>query len=507
MANYIASFDPEVHANRDSVLDEVVSHGGAIIKDYAFALTYGIEIDTLDNLGGVMYSELDDKPLNSKMVFDINHLNDIVNTPESNNAWNPINTGSGEIVYLIDTGIDSTHNELPNSIDNFYTNFDDYNDAHGHGTAVASLIVGKNIGVSPDAVLKNVRLFEQVNGTITVGEIVDALDAVLEDHLASAFKVKVVCMPWTIDKNLLVDNKLSELMDNGLLVVAAAGNDGIEVDSVSPAGLNPVLTVASYDADYVVQDFNNLPFCDAPVPSTKANETDMAIDVFALGVNINVAQAGSTNKYVPATGTSASAALVAGAALQWISAHSSYSATQIRSVLANQGVPKGERLLDVDSVIVPTNKELDLSKITLSVISIPQADQLARPSGRLVDVAFADSANVDIDLNAQARNVTVLDFAPLSPWMSFDTATGIVNINPSSTANANIAPGVYNFGIRGEVSGRVMVEEYSVGVYDQDPSELTSASEYYYDTESQDYEQVVTFQGATLTPTNKSLNP
>lgn len=496
MAKYIVSFDPTVHADRASVLAEVESNNGSILKDYAFALTFEIEIDSVANLSGVRHSELTSKTLNSKMVFNIDHLTDIVNDPGGSTAWSPLHTGSGETVYLIDTGIDKGHNEIPSSAEEFYTNYASHGDTDGHGTAVASLIVGQNIGVSPSATLKSVRLFEQVSGTITVGEIVDALDAVLQDHLATSSDVKVVCMSWTIDKNPLVDDKLEQLMDNNLLLVAAAGNDGVEVDSVSPAGLNPVLTIGAYDANYAVPDFNNLPFCDSPVPSTKANEVDMAIDVFALGVNINVAEAGTAASYVPATGTSASAGLVAGAALHWISAYPTYNAAKIRSVLANEGVPKGERLLDFSAVTPPASKVLDLSKITFSTISIPQPDQLARPSGRIINVAYNSTANVDIDLNPAASNISVLDFAPLAPWMSLDTTTGVVSIDPSSSGNAHLAPGVYNFGIRGEVSGRVLVEEYSVGIYDQDDAELDNAKEYYYDSDTADYEEVVTFQGA-----------
>ena len=498
MAEYIVSFDPKVYSDRDLAVAEFESLGGKLIKEYNFGLTFRIDIDSLEGLSGVLHSELADKALNSQMVFDIDHLLDIVNEPGGNTAWAPLNTGAGETVYLVDTGIDSSHNEIPNSAVEFYTNYGtDHLDTNGHGTAVASLIVGQNIGASPDAVLKSVRLFEEVNGTITVGEIVDALDAVLQDHLLTASTVKVVCMPWIIDKNSLVDSKISQLMKNNLLVVAAAGNHGEEVDGVSPAGLNPVLTVGAYDSNYVVPDFNNLPFCAAPVPSTKANGAEMAIDVFARGVDVNVAQAGTTSGYANGAGTSAASGIVAGAALQWISAYPTYSAAKIRSVLASEGVPKGEQLLDFSSVTPPSGLVVDHSKISYSVVSVPQADQLARPSGRIIDIAYADSANVDLELNSSASNISVLDFAPLSPWMSFDANTGVVTVDPSSNGDANIAPGVYNFGVRGEVDGRVLVEEYSVGVYDQNADELNGANEYYYDSDTASYEQVVTFQGAT----------
>ena len=52
--------------------------------------------------------------------------------------------------------------------------------------------------------------------------------------------------------------------------------------------------------------------------------------------------------------------------------------------------------------------------------------------------------------------------------------------------------------MRGEVGGNTLVEEYSVGVYDSNVSELDTASSYYYDTDNADYDPVetTTYEGA-----------
>ena len=45
----------------------------------------------------------------------------------------------------------------------------------------------------------------------------------------------------------------------------------------------------------------------------------------------------------------------------------------------------------------------------------------------------------------------------------------------------------------GEVSGTVLVEEYSIGIYNSDVNELDTSNEYYYDSTNANYDQVVNF--------------
>ena len=122
-------------------------------------------------------------------------------------------------------------------------------------------------------------------------------------------------------------------------------------------------------------------------------------------------------------------------------------------------------------------------------------------SGRLVNVQHGSNITVDIGINSSAANVAVLDFAPLSPWMAFNAATGIVSINGGdATCTANLAPGIYTFAIKGDIDGDVLVEEYSVGLYTTNVSEVTgeesNASQYYYDTDSAEYDEIIDYSAS-----------
>ena len=118
------------------------------------------------------------------------------------------------------------------------------------------------------------------------------------------------------------------------------------------------------------------------------------------------------------------------------------------------------------------------------------------PGGRLFNLQYGQTANVDLGLNSEVSNVALLDFSPLAPWMTFDTGTGlfVADTTDSSTAPSSLTPGVYHFAVKGTMANVVYVEEYSVGVYETDESELaTGATEYYFDDEENDYEEIVTY--------------
>jgi hypothetical protein len=55
-------------------------------------------------------------------------------------------------------------------------------------------------------------------------------------------------------------------------------------------------------------------------------------------------------------------------------------------------------------------------------------------------------------------------------------------------------PGVYTFAIKGRVNNNIVVEEYSIGIYNTSESELESTSQFYYDADLDEYDLVVSYQ-------------
>ena len=116
------------------------------------------------------------------------------------------------------------------------------------------------------------------------------------------------------------------------------------------------------------------------------------------------------------------------------------------------------------------------------------AQLFTTPSGIVGNVQRGQTVTIDLGINGSAANVGVLSFSPLSPWMAFDTNTGILTLDTSGVA-ADRAPGFYTFGVKGKIGDIYSVEEYTVGLYETAESELEGTiNTYYYDTDNTEYD-------------------
>ena len=498
MARYLITLDPVVHADGAAAQAAINSSGATVVKSYAFSLTFEIDAtaEQVANIVGVTdFVAKDSISSVAVQVVNQDHLINLSVTSYQGVAdYVPSDTGTGGHVYLVDTGIYSDHEQFATaSINNLYSNFgSDFSDTVGHGTAIASVIVGNTQGVSKNATLHNVKLFDGATGDITIGEIIDALDSVLAHHLANdSSKVKVACLPWVTAQNNFLDNKIAEMNNSNIVVVAAAGNNGDDVNNYSPAGVNSVITVGAYDEDYNVTAFTNVPWID-PATSYYSNY-GAALDIFALGVNISCADISTVQSYTAASGTSMSAALVAGVAVQWINNYPGKTSAEIKDTILQEGHFKGMRMLQFDeSLPIATS---DVYKSVLTVLLENQSTISNLPSGRILAVQLGQSAVKNLELNPDATDFLVLEFAPLPPWVSLDVESGNLSVDTSSI-DPSLSPGSYLFGLRGTIDGKVNVEEYSIGIYTNNLSELDEAIQYYYDSDTDSYDQVVAYEVA-----------
>lgn len=505
MARYLVSMNSADDATAQSAITDA---GATVEATLNFGLTYEIEAtpEQLSAITGVTISEAKDTALSVSLQtteWSGDHLDWSLH-PTGLGSWNPNHTGAGKTVYLVDTGISASHQEFAGAmVTNCWSNFNDddtipnYDDEVGHGTAVASMIVGQNIGTAKDAQLRNVKMFNSTSGNITVGEIISGLDAVLADHLPSQSNVKVVCLPWNLTKNAFVDAKIREMNSSNLVVVAAAGNDGVDVNTVSPAGVDNIITVGSYDYDLQVTSFTNAPRQSAPAFVNYGSE----LDIFAPGVGITAADSTNDAEYVTSSGTSLSAGIVAGIATHYIARNASASSSEVKETMLMKGHALGLKYLIFDEA----DPAIDYSGVYKSVITTENQNPkilASISSGRLANVSLNQSQTINIGINSDATDVSVLDFAPTPPWISANVSTGDVTIDTNGL-DADMAPGIYLFAIRGHINGMIKVEEYSVGLYSGDESELNidtaNVSSFYYDTDNTEYDEVLNYQLSTVT--------
>jgi Subtilase family/Hint module len=177
-----------------------------------------------------------------------------VSTEFTNETLTINRLGQNINVYVMDSGLESNHAEFVDSkITNVYSVTGEFGDKNGHGTAIASVIVGKTCGIT-DANLKVVKIFDPTRSTLE-HELLDALDAIINDHEDNTFSV--LNCSWVIPKNEWVEHKLRILEDEGIFVLAAAGNNGTSIEDVTPASMIDVITVGAYNQSLEPCDFSN----------------------------------------------------------------------------------------------------------------------------------------------------------------------------------------------------------------------------------------------------------
>ena len=247
----------------------------------------------------------------SSFSIDTNNENDWWKTVSFQGALNhpqpdAARQGFGYAVYLMDSGVDITHPEFADAkIRNLHSLNGDFTDTTGHGTALASLVVGKTCGIT-NAELVSVKVFQNNTPTL-ISDVLNALDAIAVDYIQNYNNVPaVINMSWSINRNSYVDNKIGALLNLGLVGAAAAGNSGIPIQDVTPAAITNVLSVGSINTNLEPSSFSNYT---GPLPVTQdIVNLGPGLDLWAPGEHIYVALPGGI--YNLSAGTSMATAIV-----------------------------------------------------------------------------------------------------------------------------------------------------------------------------------------------------
>src|SRR5437867_6940002 len=277
-----------------------------------------------------------------------------VQVVDADQAWSGA-TGRGVTVALMDTGI-AQHPDLEGSVVarlDFVNDGATLQDPSGHGTFVAGLIAAHGTtfkGVAPDAKLISLRVLGQ-NGKGTMHAVLAAFDWLLRNR--AAMDIKVLNLSFGAPQRSsyhreLLAGVVESAWFAGVTVVAAAGNDGPAQGTVAMPGADPfVITVGSF-ADQGTLATND---DRESVFSSRGPTRDgfAKPDVLAPGEHIVSLRVPGTaldrddgrnlplGPYARLTGTSASTAMVAGAAADILEAHSRYTATQVKGALIASG--------------------------------------------------------------------------------------------------------------------------------------------------------------------------
>lgn len=249
---------------------------------------------------------------------------------EADWAWNTTVGSSDILVAIVDTGIDYTHPDLsPNYVPLGYdwvNNDTDPIDDHGHGTHCAGIVAAKinnNVGIAGVAQVH--VMAEKVLGADGYGWDTWVAEGVIH---ATAQGAKVISMSLGGEYSDVMQDAVRYAYDHGVLLVAAAGNQG-SITKWYPAGYDEVLAVSATDSTDQLASFSSY---------------GEWIEVSAPGVDVYSTI--PSNSYASWSGTSMAAPHVAGvAALIW-SAFPHYTRDQVRRLLEGTADDLGESGFD-----------------------------------------------------------------------------------------------------------------------------------------------------------------
>lgn len=279
-------------------------------------------------------------------------------------------TGRGVDVAVIDTGVApvaglNTSGKVVNGPDlSFESQISAtrHLDGYGHGTHMAAIVAGRDsavtagnendddhfVGIAPDARIVNVKVAAADGGT-DVSQVIAAIDWVVQHRNDDGLNVRVINLsygthstqPYTIDP---LAYAVENAWRKGIVVVAAAGNDGSGAALTMPAADPYVIAVGAVDhigteklADDIAASFSN------------EGTTDRRADLIAPGKSVvslrtpgsysdrahpeGLVTGDSAQRFFRGSGTSQATAMVSGAAALLLQQRPSLTPDQVKFLL------------------------------------------------------------------------------------------------------------------------------------------------------------------------------
>ncbi|SHK26889.1 S8 family serine peptidase [Paramaledivibacter caminithermalis] len=259
------------------------------------------------------------------------------------------------VVAVIDTGIDGNHVDLDDGkiigwkdyVNNQITPYDD----QGHGTHVSGIIAGTGEGnsdyegVAKGAALVGLKVLNN-QGSGSMSDVTAAIDWCITNK--DVYGIDIINMSLgtsgssdgTDSTSLAVNNAVN----NGIVVVVAAGNSGPSKYTIgSPGAADKAITVAAM-ADVGENGFNLTDF------SSRGPTADGRIkpDIASPGYNITAPKANSSASYIVHSGTSMATPFTAGTIALMLDANPNLNPLQIKNTITSTAEDWGVNGNDIE---------------------------------------------------------------------------------------------------------------------------------------------------------------
>ncbi|PHH81253.1 hypothetical protein CDD82_1192 [Ophiocordyceps australis] len=211
--------------------------------------------------------------------------------------------GEGTCAYVIDTGVDASHPDFEGRakmLKSFVRGGGETDD-HGHGTHVCGTIASKTFGVAKKAKVFGVKVLDASGGGSN-SVVMAGMDFVTKDaRNQTCPKGAVANMSLGGTKSKAINAAAEAMIKSGVMLIAAAGNDGKDAVDYSPASTPGACTIGATTIDDKLASYSNI---------------GSMVDVLAPGSNITSTWMNGETKTI--SGTSMAAPHVAGLAAYFL---------------------------------------------------------------------------------------------------------------------------------------------------------------------------------------------
>ena len=244
-------------------------------------------------------------------------------------------------VAVIDTGV-FPHNDIKANLIDFYDCISGRKnpyDNNGHGTHVSGIIAGSGfssrgafIGINPDAAIIGIKALNQ-KGSGKAHHVLQALEYILKNKEKYNIRIVNISIGGSDDykdlDNIALIDGVEMAWENGLVVVAAAGNNGPDSGTITAPGVSrKIITVGSSD---------DMKKTNRPVSYSSRGPTCHCIikpDILCAGSKIP-SLANNNTGYVTKSGTSMSTPIISGAISLLLEKHPDMTPKDVKIAIKN----------------------------------------------------------------------------------------------------------------------------------------------------------------------------
>lgn len=250
-------------------------------------------------------------------------------------------TGKGVKIAILDTGVNIYHECVKGRVvDSKDFTGQGIIDENGHGTHVACIAAGNSPyfkGNAPEALILNVKTTDRA-GNANMSDVI----AGIEWGYEAGSRIQNISLGALVDNCNGTDaltRTVDAANDQGVLIVASAGNFGPDLKTVATPGCaKKDLTVGAVDEKGYIAEFSSR----GPTSDGRAEPL-----IFAPGVQIASAWYDGNDSYVMIDGTSQAAPHVAGIAALLLEANPKLTPDEIKNILITNVDPLSQNYPDV----------------------------------------------------------------------------------------------------------------------------------------------------------------